>query len=106
MSNTILIVITAHQSGHLSSGQIRAKRSHNLTLGQTKPAFEDLRLQQQAEMKRMINCHKEGKVRNRRTNKFPHLRLFCRNAVSCWHGVLRLRKLAKIRCTWKLALIS
>ena len=50
------VVITAHQSGHLSSGQIRAERSHNLALGQTKPAFEDLRLQQQAEMKRMINC--------------------------------------------------
>ena len=56
MSNTIMIVIIAHQSGHLSSGQIRAERSHNLALGQTKPAFEDLRLQQQAEMKRMINC--------------------------------------------------
>ena len=50
------VVIIAHQSGHLSSGQIRAERSHNLALGQTKPAFEDLRLQQQAEVKRMINC--------------------------------------------------
>ena len=54
----------------------------------------------------MLLVTRRGKVRNRRTNKFPHLRLFCRNAVSCWHGVLRLRKLAKIRCTRKLVLIS
>ena len=54
----------------------------------------------------MLLATRRGKVRNRRTNKFPHLRLFCRNAVSCWHGILCLRKLAKIRCTRKLVLIS